>query len=104
MLNYDPNVLGQYAERKYAQANRIVAVSALVAAILGGGGGFVVGLVEVNGSLASDLPMILGGVGLVLALPIGLIVGAERAFMYKFEAQRVLCEMRIEINTRNPLG
>jgi hypothetical protein len=88
MAQYDATVIGKFADDLYAKAGMIIALwtagVAIVAAVLGYGGG--------------------GGTGVVLGLLIGgglgFMIGQQRAFMLKLYAQMALCLAQIERNSQ----
>lgn len=92
-LVYDPNVLQQLAERLESQARSVIALNVL--------GGFVVGL-GLAGTLMYAKPdfQIPAALLVVLCLIVGLSRGRAKAFMFRVEAQKTLCQMKIEENTR----
>ena len=91
MVQYDPKIIQQHAEKLYRSANLIVLVCVL---------GF--GLPGVLLATMTDH----GGawfVALLLAA-IGAAVGTALAFNLKLKAQLALCQMRTESNTAALLG
>jgi len=86
----------------YSRANSTVAVWTLLGLLVGGGGGFFLG-----GSLGGQrsLSLELGAVFWVLAVIgalVGFLIGLEKVFWLKLEAQKVLCALQTEVNTRAP--
>lgn len=93
---YDPSVVEEFARRLYARARLITAlytvlgvlvVPLIVAAIMAGNGADL-GFAEVI------LAAIAGGV-------VGFVVGRERAFSLRLQAQIALCQVQIERNSRS---
>jgi hypothetical protein len=103
MVKYDPAVLVSFAERRYAQASRVMILSGILGLLAGGAAG--AGLGEVlsratNESAFGTIGMIGGA---IVGLLFGIVIGIELGFRYKLDAQRTLCNVQIEINTR-PAG
>jgi hypothetical protein len=105
VATYDENILQEYADDLYKQAKWIVVMSALRYGVAV----FMVSFVAImavassQGHVPTDSAN--GGVVLVLFLTlIGILVGADagrrKAFMLKLQAQQMLCQRQIEINTR----
>lgn len=103
-IQYDPTILQQFADKLYEQAKSIVAST-----ITGYGlGAFILALLFVVAFgnrqnfhvqwSESDLgiTVFMVAVGLLL----GLGQGRKKAFMLKLRAQEALCQMQIEMNTR----
>ena len=90
MTTYDPQILYEFANRLYARANQVIATYTVLGALVGGGAGF-----SVNQQF--DVYTLLGAalVGLVAYL-----LGVEKAFQLKLQAQTALCQVKIEENTR----
>lgn len=99
MAAYDPQILEKFADRLYSQAANVIASSTLL--------GFLIGLV-LGGMLGRAVAKESIGTyvfiaGIVAAL-IGWQIGRDRAFHLKLEAQRTLCQLQIEKNTRVKQG
>jgi hypothetical protein len=92
---YDPSVIQQFADRLYAQAARIV----LVYAVFGFTGGAVGGGILTNAALDSFLIGAVFGGGLLGAL--FAVAAQTRAFALRLQAQTALCQVQIEMNTRD---
>jgi hypothetical protein len=89
MVQYDPALIQQFADRLYRKAGGIVLTCTALGLLTGGLGGFVVGR---NGMLA--LFCLCGG-GLI-----GCVAGQARAFQLRLKAQLTLCQMWTEAHTR----
>jgi hypothetical protein len=88
VVSYDPNVITMFAQRLYARAAIVIALHTVIGVVLGGvAGKFAYG----TGSM-----LILAAVGGVL----GFLLGSQRAFLLKLQAQTALCQIQIEQNTR----
>ncbi len=86
---YDEKIIQEFADGLYQQADSVAGMYALVGAVIGGGPGFFVhGII---GLLAGVV--LLGGLGYVL--------GRDRGFALKLQAQTALCQAQIERNTRS---
>lgn len=102
MIAYDPTLIQEFAERFYKRARSVVVSYGVLGFLLGGIGGFAFGI-AVSGPRASNgmtVAVVLGVVGLV----VGVVAGIEKAFWLKLEAQRALCQLQTEINTRHTPG
>jgi len=96
MIEYDPKIIQQLADRLYRQAKSTVISFTVFGALVGGGGGAAAGPTP---------PSAIGGlVGAVILGLFGFLIGQEIAFHLKVRAQTVLCQLRIEENTRRWLG
>ncbi len=104
MVRYDSRVLQQFAEMLYTKAQNIVITYAVLGLVLGG----IVGLVlKFTVSLGRDLSAIrtaLTWAPPLLGLAAGISTGRMKAFMLRLEAQRTLCQLQIETNTRAQEG
>ena len=97
MTDYDPDIIQEFADRLYSRATQIVIVAAIVGALLGLGAGFSISRLVFGGSgtdLTALVVVVLGGV-------VGYLVGRERSFILRLQAQTALCQVRIEKNTRS---
>jgi len=89
MVNYDPNIIQEFAERMYRKANFIIRLFAVVGVLVCSGTGigihgvsaFVIGYAAIGGF-------------------IGYLIGKEIAFWFKFRAQEALCQGYIEAGIR----
>jgi hypothetical protein len=95
MADYDPQILQKFADKLYSQAGSEIAAWTILGFLVG-----VIGGAAVGSALARDyLGACVLGFGLIAAL-IGLLIGRGRAFHLKLEAQRTLCQLQVEKNTR----
>jgi uncharacterized membrane protein HdeD (DUF308 family) len=97
---YDSDVLQAFADRLYRRARWGVLWYGFLGLILGGAVGLIlVALMQA----ASHSKEPLNGLALFFAL-IGALVGvgygSEKAFQLRLDAQRTLCQLQIERNTR----
>lgn len=96
-VQYEPSILQQYADRLYAQADSTVALLTIFWTVLGfGGGAALISIMHLSGD-AALYPIF--GAPLILGLA-GFAIGSGRAFKYRLEAQRTMCQIAIERNTR----
>jgi hypothetical protein len=101
--DYDPSVLQEYADQLYRRASWIVFWMALrygLAAFLVIGilAAVFVSLNPANSSPASvSIPSF---VGLAVGIFIGIDAGRRKSFNLKLQAQQLLCQRKIELNTR----
>ena len=91
MARYDANVIVQFAQALYEQANLTLFFFTLGGVAIGGGGGW---LLSTEAAVAGAI--IFGG--------IGYLIGQTRAFQLKLQAQLALCQVEIEENTRKLSG
>jgi hypothetical protein len=106
---YDVNILQQYADSLYREAQMIV----LWTAAGFGFGAFVISVVIVmviialgpqigiNSGEIANAEMIAVLLITVLTTLAGVALGRKKAFQLKLQAQQILCQRQIEINTRN---
>lgn len=96
MIQYDPKVIDEFANRLYKKARSTIAIFTVFGFLVGAGIG---GMIFLAASKAQG-----SGVGalivLVILTLIGYAIGSERAFRLKLEAQTALCQVQIEQNTR----
>lgn len=96
MVAYDPVVIQAFADALYRLADRIVLIYTIIGALLGGAFGMAVMATMDSG---------LGIVAVLLGLGIGGYIGHSRGlaktFQLRLEAQLALCQVEIELNTRN---
>jgi hypothetical protein len=98
-IQYDPNVLQKYADQLYSHARWVVVLWALWGFLLGFAASGILAWVLVSrspGAPPGAWILLLWLVGLAL----GLAYGRGKAFQFRLEAQRTLCQVQIERNTR----
>lgn len=95
MASYDPDIIQTMADRLYARARSITALWTLGGALTG----FIVAGITATAieSHPAEAPITAGTFFLPIAL--GYVVGKERAFRLKVEAQKLLVQLQIERNT-----
>ncbi|MCA9577966.1 MAG: hypothetical protein KC668_21175 [Myxococcales bacterium] len=97
-VKYDPSVIQEMADQLYARARTMVAQSVLLGLLFGSATGAVVALFL--GELRSEI-----GVGLVVTFAaLCAVLGASSArtktLSLRLQAQELLCQVQIEMNTR----
>jgi hypothetical protein len=95
-VQYDPQIIHQFASGLYRQANSIIATHTLLGGVLGALVGTGAGLVTNEATMAVIGAVVLGLLGGAL----GLSIGRQKSFSLKLQAQTALCQMQIEANTR----
>jgi len=93
-VRYDSQLIQKFADRLYAEADRVVMQSTVVATFVGVIAGYVIAAV-------TRVPTV--GFVLVCAIVAGgmcFVRGREKAFTFKWQAQQALCLMHTERNTR----
>ena len=90
-MDYDAEIIREFATGLYRRAYSLAAGYAVIGGFLGG---VVGGYTEPN----------LGALWLVIAIfaIIGYLIGREKAFAMRLQAQTALAQVQIEINTRRP--
>lgn len=96
ITEYDPALIEQHVGRLYQQAKSVVISYTVTGAVLGG-------LPSVAGFvLPSEAGFVFFGMlGAPLFGWIGYLLGTEKAFQLRLQAQTTLCQLQIEKNTRN---
>lgn len=94
-IAYEPKLLVEAAERLYSEARLIALSYALRGLLVCGFGGFITTLFLRNAETERTL-LVSAGVGAV----IGLVFGSGKGFALRLEAQKVLCLLQTEINSR----
>jgi hypothetical protein len=107
---YDANILQSYADDLYKQAQRIVIqttisyglISFLVSALLSGlVFAYIAHEYQTNEGDSLILSVL---IFTALGIAVGISEGRRRAFRLKLEAQELLCQRQIELNTRVTAG
>jgi len=104
---YDPSVLKEFAARMYSRAAVVVLTWTFIGILIGLVGGLVLGAPivaaldnakRVDKDAALIVVLVVGAIGGGL----GFAIGSEKAFWMRLEAQKVLCMLQTEVNTRKP--
>lgn len=100
-MNYDPQIIVQFAAHLYARAAEIIRSYTLLGIFLGlFFGGAAAGAVGAAMREPGLMGLIGAVVGAVLGGYAGYGTGQEKAFSLKLQAQTSLCQVQIEANTR----
>lgn len=94
MVQYDPEVIQRFAAQLYRRAASIVALYALIGVLGGLASGYVLGTFLSVRELG-----LISWTCVIVGLVLGVVIGQERAFSFKLEAQKLLCQVQIEANT-----
>ena len=97
-LEYDEELIRRGAEDLYRKARAIVAKHGLVGAVLGCIAGALAGLIWTDGD--EKLFFLVASASTLVGLLGGISSGRSRAFVLRFQAQQLLCQVQIERNTR----
>jgi hypothetical protein len=98
MIPYDPQLIQRFAAHRCLVAKGMVLVYVLAGVVIGGIAGLAVGRL-VGDSGAAGIHAAVGAVLIGLA---GFPTGLEKSFKMRAEAQRLLCMLQIEENSRRP--
>jgi hypothetical protein len=94
MAKYEPQVIVEFADRLLTRAASITALYGLFGLLLAGPGGILIG------AATNTSPEVIGGLGAVVGLAMGVVIGREKGFLLRLQAQQALCQVQIEFNTR----
>lgn len=94
MADYDPQILQKFADRLYSRAAGLTLLFGAFGAGLGGVLGF-------GFAKYIEYPAFFP-IAAVAGAAIGALHGYEKAFQLRLEAQRTLCVLQTEMNTRRP--
>ncbi len=94
MVEYDPKLIYEFADRLYKKAKYIIATYVIVGFLSGLLIGGVIGYSVIK---ALEFGIIFGP---ILGVAIGYEMGAEKVFELKLKAQTALCQLKIEENIR----
>lgn len=100
MVKYDAAVLQQFADSLYSKARNIVTTYAILGLAIGGGIGFALKIALHSGRGGSQIELFALAIPAIMGLALGINAGQMKAFMLRLEAQRTLCQLQIEANTR----
>lgn len=94
-MHYDPSILEKHAARLHSRANLVVLTRTLLGLLLGPFLGLLAQRMVAPGveAMAFIIPTVWCGL-------MGYAIGREKAFQLRLEAQRTMCQVAIEKNTR----
>jgi hypothetical protein len=95
-VKYDASIINTYARQLYDRAFVVIATHIVVAAAIAATAVFVAQTFTNAGPQTSDVLLFAAGAGLL-----GFLIGRQRAFWLRLQAQTALCQAQIEANTRN---
>lgn len=95
--DYDPSMIQLFASQLYRKADSIEAFYAIIGLAVGI---FLFAAVSGAGRADGGFTLIMSICGGILGLYIGKQTGISRAIQYRIEAQKALCFVQIEMNTR----
>ncbi len=95
MIEYNPHVIQEYAERLHTQAKDIVAMQFFIGLL---SGMIIFGGISAMFDVGFDALII--GIGVLVGGAMGYSAGKQRAFSLKLQAHLALCQLRMEENTR----
>ena len=96
MVEYDPSVIREFVQQLYKKSHATILSNALIGVTVGALGGYAVGA---YGGYSQYKEVSCVGAG-VVGFMIGAGKGSSKAFAYKLQAQTLLVQLQIEINTR----
>ena len=88
MATYDPKIINEFADRLYKRAQSIIINYSVIGLFLGGMCGFIT---------KEKIAMIIFALA---GLIVGFLMGREKAFTLKLQAQTALCQVQIEKNSQ----
>lgn len=97
-MNYDPEIIRAFAAQLYRRANQIVLNYTCAGFAVGALSVLLACLTLVRAALEVALGIGFAG-GLVVAL-VARGIGERKAFALRLQAQQALCQVEIELNTR----
>lgn len=100
MVRYDPGILRQFSEKLYSRANVVLVTTTMISTLIACAIGFPLGQFVESAFHAQKVVGTIVMMTGVLGLGVGAIIGSQRAFMLRMTAQQVLCQVKIELNTR----
>jgi len=95
MIEYDPNVIQEYAKGLYEQSRSVVTCYFFIGIFLG-----MLVFWKVSEILVADFDFLIIAIGVLIGGVIGYGTGKSRAFEMKLAAQQALCQVEIAKNTK----
>ena len=100
---YDPDILQQYADDLYSKAKSIAVTTALIYVLVV----FVISFVLVAAMprvIPAEADLTILAISTVIGICAGVDAGRRKAFSLKLQAQQILCQRQIELNTRQAMS
>jgi hypothetical protein len=94
-VQYDPNVIRDFAGHLYDRARNLVFSHVMLGILAGIIGGFVFGVQTSVGGGAMVAILLCG-----IFAWVGYMIASPKAFLLRLQAQSALCQVQIEVNTR----
>lgn len=98
-VRYDEKIICEFAEKLYMRAVLVIIMHTLLGAFIGGIAGYTFPFFNRYGAQSMTLTTSATW-GVILIGFIGFLIGVQKAFWLKLQAQLALCQVQIEINTR----
>lgn len=89
MITYDSKIINEFAVRLYDKASAVVRNYTILGMLIGCAAGF---------AAAKGIGAV---IGIFIGAAVGYMIGKDKAFIYKLQAQTALCQAQIEANTKN---
>lgn len=97
-LDFDSNIIRQFASRLYRRADSIIVSYVLFGLVFGA----TMGLLGVSKlGVGQFNPLVVLFLSAGMGVLVGYAIGAEKAFKLRLEAQIALCQVQIEKNTKS---
>lgn len=100
-MKFDPAIIEEFAKRLYTTANRIVVFCTIMGFLFGLFTGGIGVAAFSRAYVMTSISYIMFFLFVLITSLIGRAIGTEKAFRLKLEAQRALCDLAIERNTRH---
>jgi hypothetical protein len=97
---YDAAILQQYADDLYAQARSVIATTAFIYGLVAFGVAFLLSNSATFFRSNADFTILPAAVVGLIGAAVGVAAGRRKAFKLKLEAQTLLCQRQVELNTR----
>jgi len=102
-IQYDPAIIQRFANRLYAKARTVIFLYTFIIGIAGLFlGGVVSEVLRDKANKDAERPFYPFAIGGFFFGWIGFLIGSERGFSLRLQAQTALCQKQIELNTRSP--
>lgn len=94
-MEYDPKIIKESASRLYAQSKSIIPAHFFIGMLFG-----LLIFAEISQLLLHDLDFLISAIGVLIGAVMGLGSGNNKAAELKVRAQELLCQVKIEENSR----